>query len=146
MDRWKSATFLALLACQAQCGTREGHRPTLADRVAAGLADAVGAVGDPGQGPIDLGKLLALVVDNRELLVALEAGGAHVCLVVPGAVTGVAHQPGELFFLRGEGADHPGAVVVQVGEDLIDLGLGPGLLTGQDREARWRGRLRRSLP
>ena len=60
-----SATFLALLACQAQCGTRERHQPHLADRVAAGLADAVGAVVDPGQGPVDLGQLLALVVDAR---------------------------------------------------------------------------------
>ena len=39
--------------------------PHLADRVAAGLADAVGAVGDAGQRPVDLGQLLALVVDAR---------------------------------------------------------------------------------
>src|SRR3954454_10955102 len=85
----RSATLLALLACHAQCGTREGHEPHLADGVAARLADAVGAVVDACQGPLDLRQLVALAVEDGQLVVALEAGRAEVGLVLAGAVTRV---------------------------------------------------------
>ena len=63
---------------------------------------------------VDLGQLVALAVEHGQLVVALEAGRAHVGLVLAGAVTGVAHQPGELVLLLGELVALPVALLVEL--------------------------------
>src|SRR5690606_27100522 len=61
--------LLALLAGHAQGRPRKGHQPHLADRVAAGLAYAVGVVVDPLEGPLDLGEHVAGIVEDGQLVV-----------------------------------------------------------------------------
>src|SRR5919106_3442992 len=66
------ATLLPFLACHAQCRTREGLQPSLADRVAAPLADAVCAVVDAGEGPLGLAEDLSMARGQRHLVLSLE--------------------------------------------------------------------------
>jgi hypothetical protein len=77
------------------------------------LADAVGAVVDAGQRPVDLVELVRSLLRtvsswSRSKLVAPMSA-----LVLAGAVTRVAHQPGELRGLRPDEAEAVLALLVQ---------------------------------
>src|SRR3954454_18932056 len=130
----RSATLLALLACHAQCGTREGHQPHLADGVAARLTDAVRAVVDATQGAFDLGQLVPLAVEDGELVVTLEAARADIGLVLAGAVAGVPHQPVEFAVEALDDLEAVRALLVQLVQHLLELGLGPRRLACLDDE------------
>src|SRR5665647_2623344 len=82
----ESAPLLLGLAWHAQRRTWEDQKTILADRVAAVFADSIAAVQDPLERVLALLRHLAGVVDQRDLLLALEGLGAGVCLVVAALV------------------------------------------------------------
>ncbi len=116
--------------------TRECLQPCLADRIAAALANAVGAVIESLQGPLDLGQQIPAVGGERHLVLALEGLGAGVGLVVAGAVAAVTLQrcPGLLGIA--DLAAQLARLPIELDPDLGQLGLGPGPLARQDGRAR----------
>src|SRR5665647_3689240 len=82
-----SATLFALLALHAEDRARERLDTRLADRLAARLAGPEGPRGDARQRVLRLHKEVARVVDERELLLALERARTRVRLVVARPVT-----------------------------------------------------------
>lgn len=76
------------LVVDAEPGRGEGGEPLVADGVAAGLAGAVGALGQASEGPVDVGQLGLDLLEDRELLLPLEG--------IAGAVGGVLVDVGQL--------------------------------------------------
>src|SRR5665647_1153422 len=124
----ESAPLLLGLAWHAQRRTWEDQKTILADRVAAVFADSIAAVQDPLERVLALLRHLAGVVDQRDLLLALEGLGAGVCLVVARPVAGVTHQPGEVVLSRRDLGAKPGEVSLQCGTDHRELLGRPRLL------------------
>src|SRR5665647_65383 len=85
----ESAPLLLGLAWHAQRRTWEDQKTILADRVSAVFADSIAAVQNPLERVLALFGHLPGVVDQRDLLLALEGLGAGVCLVVARPVAGV---------------------------------------------------------
>ena len=105
-----------------------------ADRVAAGLADAVGAVVEPFEGVHVLPEHLAGVVGQRDLLLALEGLGSGVGLVVARPVAGVTHQADEVCLGDRDLTAQVCDVGLDLGAHLAQLLGGPGRLVVADRE------------
>src|SRR5680860_1546651 len=96
---------------------RDSQKTILADRVAAAMASAKAAVQDPLERVLALLGHLAGVVDQRDLLLALEGLGAGVGLVVARPVAGVTHQPGQVVLSRRDLGAKSGEVGLQCGAD-----------------------------
>jgi len=132
----RSAPFLALLAGHAEGGSRERLQARLSDRLAAGLADAVGAVLDLGQHPLGLGQQLAGVLGQGELVLTLERLGPRVGGVVAGVTNRIAEPGRDLGFRGGDILAQPAGLVLKFPPDPGELLLGPRLLARPDRQSR----------
>ncbi len=104
----------------------EDLQPGLADALAAGLADPVGAGRDAVERALGLQQHVPGVVGDRHLVLALEVLRAGVGLVVAGAGAGVAQQVAERLVGGGDVGAQPVHLGAQVGLDLGDLLGGPG--------------------
>src|SRR5450830_213771 len=129
-----SATLFALLALHAQDRARERLDACLADRLAARLAGPEGPRRDARQRVLRLHEEVPRVVDERELLLALERTGTRVGLVVACPVARVAQQLGEVGISRRELRPESVHVADQLIRDRPDLTGGPWLLAVTDRE------------
>src|SRR5674476_50578 len=128
------ATLLLGFAWHAQGRTREGQKTILADRVAARLADAVGAVDDPLEGMFALFEHHARVVGQRDLLLTLERLGSGVGLVIAGTVTGVSHETGQLRLGHGDLEQQAGDVSFELSADRGELPGRPRCLVFTDAQ------------
>src|SRR5690606_2792841 len=95
-----SATFLALLARDAQGGARERLQACLAHGATARLARPVRACRDARERTLVLLQEVTGVVRERELLLPLGRARTRVGLIVASAVASVAQQLGELTLCR----------------------------------------------